>query len=257
MHLVDMENKKLLVEYCLRLADTSLILGQRLGEWCGHGPILEEDIALTNISLDCIGQARGFYTYAAEIEGLGKTEDDYAYLRDEREFRNLLIVEQANGDFAQTIMRQFLVSAFQFYYFEALINSADEKIAALAEKSLKEVAYHLRHATAWTVRLGDGTEESRQRMEKAVEELWPFTGDMFDVDSVDEELIRQSVAADVRKLKPRWEKKVKEVFDEATLKVPENVFMMSGSREGKHTELLGYILAEMQSLHRAHPGAQW
>ena len=252
-----MENKKLIVEYCLRLADTSLILGQRLGEWCGPGPILEEDIALTNISLDCIGQARGFYTYAAQTEGLGKTEDDYAYLRDEREFRNLLIVEQANGDFGQTIMRQFLVSAFQFYFFDALKKSADKTIAALAEKSLKEVAYHLRHSSSWVIRLGDGTEESHQRMVKAIDELWLYTGDMFDMDSVDEELIKLSIAVDTKKIKPLWDKKVKEVFEEATLSIPENVFMMSGSREGKHTELLGYILAEMQSLHRAHPGAQW
>jgi ring-1,2-phenylacetyl-CoA epoxidase subunit PaaC len=252
-----MKMKDHLIEYCLRIADTSLVLGQRLGEWCGHGPILEEDIALTNISLDCIGQARGFYNYAAILEDNGKTEDDYAYLRDEREFKNLLLVEQSNGDFGQTIMRQFFVSAFQFYFFESLKNSDDKTIAALAEKSLKEVTYHLRHSAAWVIRLGDGTDESRQRMSSAIEELWLYTGDMFDMDETDKVLIGQSVAVDLEKIKPLWMNKVKEVFEEATLEVPQNVFMLSGSREGKHTEHLGYILAEMQSLHRAHPGAQW
>ncbi len=249
--------KEYLIKYSLRLADTSLILGQRLGEWCGHGPILEEDIALTNISLDCIGQARGFYTYAAELDGSGKTEDDFAYLRDEREFENLLIVEQPNGDFGQTIMRQFLVSAFQYYFFEELTNSKDKTISALAEKSLKEVSYHLRHSSAWVIRLGDGTEESKRRMEKAVEELWMYTGDMFDMDETDAALIKEFIAADTKIIKPLWENKVREVFAEASLTIPENVFMMSGSREGKHTENLGFILAEMQSLHRAHPGAEW
>lgn len=249
--------KDYLIEYCLRLADTSLILGQRLAEWCGHGPILEEDIALTNISLDCIGQARGFYSYAAELEGSGKTEDDYAYMRDERDFKNLLIVEQPNMDFAQTIMRQFFVSAFQLYFFDALTKSSDQTLAALAEKSLKEVSYHFRHASAWVIRLGDGTAESKRRMENAIDELWLYTGDMFDMDKTELELSQKSIAVDRSKLKSLWDKKVQEVFSEATLTVPENVFMMSGSREGKHTEHLGFILAEMQSLHRAHPGAEW
>jgi ring-1,2-phenylacetyl-CoA epoxidase subunit PaaC len=252
-----MENKKQIIEYSLRLADTSLILGQRLGEWCGHGPVLEEDIALTNISLDCIGQARGLYGYAAELEGNGKTEDDYAYLRDERDYRNFLLVEQPNGDFGQTIMRQFFVSTFQYYFFGELKNSKDKTLAALAEKSLKEVSYHLRHSSAWVVRLGDGTGESRQRMENAVDSLWLYTGDMFDMDDTDEILLKESIAVNTKKIKPLWDTKVKEVFSEATLAVPENVFMMSGSREGKHTENLGFILAEMQSLHRAHPGAEW
>ena len=249
--------KENVIEYCLRLADTSLILGQRLGEWCGHGPILEEDIALTNISLDCIGQARGFYSYAAELEGNGKTEDDFAYLRDERDYRNLLIVEQANGDFGQTMMRQFLFSTFQLYFFDALKNSSDKTIAALAAKSLKEVTYHVRHSSAWVIRLGDGTEERKQRIEKSLDELWLYTGDMFDMDETEIKLAENSIAVDRKKLKPLWDKKVQEVFTEASLEVPQNIFMMSGSREGKHTEHLGYILAEMQSLHRAHPGVQW
>lgn len=249
--------KDQLIEYCLRIADTSLILGQRLGEWCGHGPILEEDIALTNISLDCIGQARGFYTYAAELEGKGKTEDDYAYLRDEREFKNLLIVEQPNNDFGQTIMRQFLVSTFQYYFFDALRNSSDKTLAALAEKSLKEVSYHLRHSSAWVIRLGDGTEESKQRMETALGELWLYTGDMFDMDETEKSLAEKFIGVDRKTLKSLWDNKVEQVFAEATLEVPQDVFMMSGSREGRHTEHLGFILAEMQSLHRAHPGVEW
>ena len=252
-----MENNKELIEYCLRLGDTSLILGQRLAEWCGHGPILEEDIALTNISLDYIGQARAFYSYAATLEGAGKTEDDFAYLRDEREFKNVLLAEQPNGDFGQTIMRQFLISAFQYYYYAELKNSKDKTLAALAEKSLKEVTYHLRHSSSWVIRLGDGTDESKRRMENAIEELWLFTGDLFDLDDVDRKLIKEGIAVDSSAFKDQWNKKVKEVFDEAALKVPENIFMVSGSREGKHTEHLGYILAEMQSLHRAHPGVQW
>lgn len=252
-----MENKNQLIEYLLRLADTSLINGQRLAEWCGHGPILEEDIALTNISLDCIGQARGFYQYAAQLEGAGKTEDDLAYLRDERGFKNLLLTELPNGDFAQTILRQFLVSAFQYFYFDKLRASTDKTIAALAEKSFKEVAYHLRHSSAWVIRLGDGTDESRERMLKALDELWLYTGDLFDADGIETELVKAGIAPDAKAIQTRWLQKVKEVFDEATLPVPEKVFMMSGSREGKHTENLGYILAEMQSLHRAHPGAEW
>lgn len=251
-----MDNRNNLVEYSLRIADTSLILGQRLGEWCGHGPILEEDIALTNIALDCIGQARGFYSYAAQTEG-GKTEDDYAYLREEREFRNVLLAELPNGDFGQTIMRQFLVSAYQYYFFDALKNSNDKMFSALAEKSLKEVSYHLRHTSAWVIRLGDGTETSKEKMEAAIDELWPYTGDLFDMDAVDDSLLGQNIAVDLKKIKPVWDKHVREVFNEATLAVPENIFMMSGSREGKHTEHLGYILAEMQSLHRAHPGVTW
>ncbi len=252
-----METKFSLFQYCLRIGDTSLILSQRLGAWCGHGPILEEDIALTNIALDLIGQAREFLTYAGEVEGTGRMEDDLAYWRGEREFRNLLIVEQPNGDFGQTILRQFLVSAFHFYLFDELIKSTDKTIAALAEKSLKEVTYHVRHSGEWVKRLGDGTEESHQRMMKAIDELWMFTGDLFDMDETDQALIRKGIAADLSKINPLWNNKVKEVFAQATLIIPENVYMIRGSREGKHTEYLGHILAEMQSLTRAFPGAQW
>lgn len=246
-----------LFQYCLRLGDTSLILSQRLGEWCGHGPILEEDIALTNIALDLVGQATAFLKYASETEGKGRTEDDLSFLRDAREFRNLLITEQPNGDYGQTIMRQFLVSAFLYYFYEELKKSKDKTFAALAEKSLKEVTYHLRHTSAWVIRLGDGTEESHQRMKNAIDELWLFTGDMFDMDDIDKSLIEQGIAVDLNKVKSSWDKKVREVFTEATLTVPENVFMIKGSREGKHTEYLGHLLSEMQVLPRSFPGAQW
>ncbi len=249
--------KTALFEYTLRLGDSPLILGQRLGEWCGHGPILEEDIALTNISLDLIGQARAFLTYAGELEGKGRTEDDLAYLRDEREFRNLLLTELPNGDFAQTLLRQFFVSAFHYYFYTELSKSKDETLAALAEKSLKEVAYHLRHSSEWVIRLGDGTTESKHRLENALEELWRYTGDLFDMDETDKTLIAEELVPDLSHLHELWTNKIRETFDSATISVPEKVFMMSGSRKGKHTENLGHLLSEMQSLHRAHPGVSW
>lgn len=252
-----MENNSYLFEYSLRIGDTSLILGQRLGEWCGHGPILEEDIALTNIALDLIGQSRAFLTYAGQVEGNGRTEDDLAYLRGEREFRNLLIVEQPNGDYGQTILRQFLVSIFQYYFFDELTKSQDKTLAALAEKSLKEVAYHVRHCGEWVKRLGSGTVESHQRMTYAVDELWRFTGDLFDSDETDRELISKGIAVDLSKIKLLWDNKVNEIFTLATLSIPENSYMIRGSREGKHTEHLGHLLAEMQSLPRAFPGTIW
>jgi ring-1,2-phenylacetyl-CoA epoxidase subunit PaaC len=252
-----MDTRNNLFEYCLRLGDSNLILAQRLGEWCGHGPILEEDIALTNICLDLLGQSRAMLTYAGEVEGKGRTEDDLAYMREVLDYRNVLLTEQPNGDFAQTILKQFLYSAYQYFLYEALKQSKDKTIAALAEKSLKEVAYHLRHSSEWVKRLGDGTEESRQRIMTALNELWIYTGDMFDMDEVDTALIKEGIAADLNLVKVMWENKVKEVFEEATLAVPENTFMIKGSRIGKHTEHLGYILAEMQVLHRQHPNVEW
>lgn len=248
---------KPLFEYTLRLGDSSLILGQRLGEWCGHGPILEEDIALTNISLDLIGQARAFLTYAGEVEGNGRNEDDLAYLRGERGFRNLLLTELPNGDFGQTILRQLLVSTFQYYFYTELKNSKDSILAALAEKSLKEVTYHLRHSREWVKRLGDGTEESHNRMVDALNELWNYTGDLFDMDETDQTLIKSGIAVDLNNVRTQWENKINEIFAEANLAIPEKSFMIRGSREGKHTEYLGHMLAEMQSLARAHPGANW
>jgi ring-1,2-phenylacetyl-CoA epoxidase subunit PaaC len=244
-------------EYLLRLGDTSLIIGHRLSEWCGHGPILEEDIALINIALDFVGNATALLTYAGEVEGLGRTEDDLAFMRDERAFRNLLITEQPNGDFAMTIARQFLVDAYLFFLYEELKSSKDETIAAIAVKSHKEITYHLRHTTEWMYRLGDGTEESRERMQNALNDLWIFTSDLFDMDEVDALLITEGIAPDLNNIKADWDKRVKEVIEKATLQIPTTTFKQKGSREGKHTEHLGFLLAEMQYVHRAYPGSTW
>jgi len=249
---------KELFEYCLRLGDSSLIMSQRLGEWCGHGPILEEDIALTNIALDLIGQARAFLTYAGEVEGMGRSEDELAYHRDAQQFRNVLLSEQPNGDFGVTIIRQLFVSTYQFYLYTELCKSKDQTLAALAAKSLKEVTYHVRHASDWTLRLGDGTEESHERAQTAVDDLWIFIDDLFDKDEVDDTLLKQSIAPDITEVRKQWMSHIQKVLSEATLTIPElNSFMRTGSRRGNHTEYLGYILAEMQFLPRAYPDAKW
>ena len=244
--------KKALIDYVLHLADNTLILSQRNGEWCAHGPVLEQDIAITNISLDLIGQARNFYQYAAQLIGGDATEDTLAYLRKEREFKNCLLVEQPNGDWAQTILRQFLFSNYQHLLYTELQNHTDEQIAAIAAKAIKEVNYHLRWTSEWVIRLGDGTEESRNRMVKAIDELWRYSGELFvpanyELESGIDISLQKSVAID----------KIKEVFDEATLPVPENIFMQSGGKEGKHTEYLGFILTELQYMQRTYPGAEW
>lgn len=243
--------------YILHLADNSLILGQRNSEWCGHGPVLEQDIAITNISLDLIGQARNFYQYAATLIGNGETEDSLAYLRKEREFKNCLLVEQPNADWAQTILRQFFFSQYQYLLFQQLQNSNDKQLAAIAEKSFKEVTYHLRWSSEWVIRLGDGTEESHKRMLKAIEELWRYTGEIFEVTSYELRVASEGIAVDVSKLKETWLNKVKEVFNEATLSIPEKVFMQTGGKNGKHTEHLGYILTELQYMQRAYPNCEW
>jgi ring-1,2-phenylacetyl-CoA epoxidase subunit PaaC len=252
-----MTKQEALFEYCLRIGDTGVVLGQRLGEWCGHGPVLEEDIAMTNIALDLIGQARGFLTYAGEVEGKGRSEDDLAYLRSDREYRNLLLAEQPNGDFAVTMLRQFLISAFQQHFHEALRKSKDSTLSALGEKSLKEVTYHLRHSRDWVLRLALGTDESRSRLMAAQEELWTYTGDLFDMDIVDETLIREGIGVDLTQVRPLWEQTVKETFTEAEIPYPADSFMQRGSREGRHTEHLGHLLSELQILHRSIPNAQW
>jgi len=241
-----------LVNYTLHLADTNLILAQGNAEWCGHGPILEQDIAITNISLDLLGQSRNFYQYAATLIGNDATEDSLAYLRTEREFKNCLLVEQPNSDWAQTILRQFFFSAYQHLLYEKLQNSNDEQIAAIAAKALKEVAYHLRWSSEWVMRLGDGTDESRQRMLKAIDELWRYTGELFV--AADYEL---KAGFDISLLRDDWMKKITSVFEEATLPVPEKVFMQTGGKTGTHTEHLGYILTELQYLQRTYPNAQW
>ncbi|HWR33370.1 MAG TPA: 1,2-phenylacetyl-CoA epoxidase subunit PaaC [Chitinophagaceae bacterium] len=241
-----------LFDYTLYLADNSLILGQRNSDWCGHGPILEQDIAITNISLDLIGQARSFYQYAAQLIADGTTEDSLAYLRTEREFKNCLLVEQPNGDWAQTILRQFIFSSYQYYLYQYLQKNADATIAAIAEKSLKEVSYHLRWSGEWVIRLGDGTIESRNRMINAIDELWRYSGELLVPASYENEL-----GIDVASFKHEWLKKVKTVFDQATLTIPSNVFMQIGGKTGSHTEHLGYILSDLQYLQRTYPGCEW
>jgi ring-1,2-phenylacetyl-CoA epoxidase subunit PaaC len=246
---LELKNK---IDYVLHLGDTTLILSQRNAEWCGHGPILEQDIAITNISLDLIGQARNFYQYAAQLKADGSTEDSLAYLRTEREFKNLLLAEQPNGDWAQTILRQFFISSYQYFLYQYLQKQSDNTIAAIAEKSLKEVTYHLRWSSEWVIRLGDGTEESHSRILKAIDELWRYTGELFQPAVYEKELnIDGSV------LKNEWSQKIRAVFEEATLPVPENIFMQTGGKTGTHTEHLGYILTELQYLQRAYPGAEW
>lgn len=266
--------KQALIDYLIHLADNALILGHRNSEWCGHGPVLEQDIAITNISLDLIGQARNFYQYAATKMNAQKvssgwgvpmaigieraaTEDSLAYLRDNRQFKNCLLVEQPNGDWAKTILRQFLFSSYQYYLYEELQTSKDEQLAAIGEKSLKEVTYHLRWSSEWVIRLGDGTTESHRRMLNAIDELWMHTGELFTVTGYESRVIGEGIGVDVSLLKTKWEEKIKAVFEEATLAYPGNVFMQTGGKEGMHTEHLGYILAELQFMQRAYPGCEW
>ena len=250
--------KNNLINYTLHLADNTLILAQRNSEWCGHGPVLEQDIAITNISLDLLGQARNFYQYAAVLLGNGSAEDSLAYLRSEREFKNCLLLELPKGDWAQTILRQFLFSQFQFLLFSKLQNSnQDEQLAAIAAKSLKEVTYHLRWSSEWMIRLGDGTEESNSRVRNAIEELWRYTGELFEPSDYELQLAAEGTGVDVSKLKDEWLNKVKEVFTKATLDIPENIFMQTGGKNGIHTEHLGFILTELQYMQRTYPGAKW
>lgn len=246
-----------MLEYLLRLGDNTLVLSQRLSEWCGHGPVLEQDIALTNIALDLLGQTRMYLTYAAELEGQGRSEDDLAYFRDAHQFRNCLLVERPNGDFAQTIVRQFFFDVFNYYQLQSLRNSSDQRLADIAEKALKEVTYHLRFSSEWVIRLGDGTEISHQKMQTAVDTLWPFSGEMMTPDVLDTEMAEQGIAPNLLEIKTLWNKKVAEVLDEATLTLPTNTWMQSGGKQGKHSEHLGFLLAEMQHIQRTYPGNTW
>jgi len=248
---------KALFIYTLRLADTALINGHRLSEWCGRAPVLEEELALANVALDLIGQARTLYAYAGEVEGLGRGEDALAYLRDVASYRNLLMVERPNGDFAVTILRQFLLSAFMHPFWEAMSRSTDATLAGIAAKAVKEVAYHLRHCGEWAVRLGDGTAESHRRIGEALDELWPYTGEFFETDEVERQLIAAGVAVDPQKLRPRFEATLDRVLREATLERPRDGWMQTGGRHGRHSEHLGHVLAELQYLQRAYPGATW
>lgn len=246
---------KNLIDYTLQLADSTLILTQRNGAWCGHGPILEQDIAITNITLDLIGQSRNLYQYAATLIGGDSTEDKLAYLRPEREFQNILLAEQENGDWAQTIIRQFFFSVYQYFLYEKLQHCKDEQLSAIAAKSLKEVTYHVKWSSEWVIRLGDGTTESNERMQKAIQTLWQYTGEMFVPSNYEKAL--ENTIPDVALLKDAWMEKVNRVFEEATLSIPENVFMQLGGKNGTHTEKLGYILSELQYLQRVYPGAEW
>jgi len=245
-----------LVLYVLRRADDALVLGHRLSEWCGHAPTLEQDMALANIGLDLIGQARSLYAAAAHAEAAGNTEDGYAYLRDAPQYRNLLLAEQPNGDFAATMVRQFLYSAFADLYWRAMTDSADPALAAIAAKSEKESAYHLRHSAEWIVRLGDGTAESHRRAQAAVDALWPYTGEMFAGED-ETALVESGVAADPAALHGLWTATVRSVLTRATLPLPTGAFMHRGGRTGRHTEHLGPMLAQMQHLPRTYPGASW
>jgi len=246
-----------LFQYCLRLGDNGLILGHRLSEWCGHGPILEVDMALTNIALDQVGQARNWLKLAGEIEGQGRSEDDLAYLREEREYLNLLLVEQPNTDFAYTIVRQFLFDAFNFYLHQKLASSKDERVAALAEKSLKEITYHLRYSSEWMIRLGDGTEESHQKMQQALDDLWMYSGEALQADEIDAELAEAGIGVDLGSIQPLVNEKIDAILQEATLEKPQDTFMQSGGKQGRHTEHMGYILTELQYMQRTYPGLEW
>lgn len=252
-----MNKQEALFKYILRLADNSLILSQRLSEWTSKGPFLEEDLALTNIALDILGQANSLLEYAAKVEGKGRTSDDLAFFRNEREFYNTLLVEQPNGDYAQTILRQCMIDNFDLLFYMELAKSNDETLAAIAAKSIKEITYHVRHTSSWLERFGNGTEESLSRTQKALNELWRFTDELFEMNEVDEILLKEKIAVDLHALKPIWKKQIDTVFEKANLKIPAATFMQTGSRNAKHTEHLGYILAEMQYLPRMHPTAKW
>jgi len=250
-----------LAAYALALGDDALVLAQRCGEWITNAPQLEEDVALANIGLDLLGQARTLLTYAGEVEGMidgkGRSEDDLAYLRGEREFTNVQLVELENGDFALTMARLLAFSTYQLAFYEELQGSADPTLAAIAAKAVKEVAYHRDHARSWVLRLGDGTDESHRRMQAGLERVWPYVGELFDASWISPGLVERGVAVDVRTLEDDWNAYLTQVLAEATLEVPQVAQRPTGGRRGIHTEVMGYLLAEMQHLARSHPGATW
>lgn len=249
---------KFLPDYVLYLADSSLIMGHRLSEWTGYGPMLEQDIAISNIALDLIGQSRNFYQYAATLID-NATEDSLAYLRDARDFKNLLITELPNGDWAKTLMKLFLFSTYQFYLYKNLMSAANTSMSGISEKSFKEVTYHLQWSSDWIVRMGDGTQESNARMNNALDEVWPYTGEFFQPAEYEIEIEKSELSITVSDIRKSWQEKVKAVFEEATLLYPveKNTWMHTGGKNGIHTEHLGYLLAEMQFLQRAYPGCEW
>ena len=246
-----------LFELLIRLGDDHLVLGHRISEWCGHAPMLEEDLALPNIALDLIGQARSLYSYAGEIEGRGRDEDQIAYVRLERDYQNLLLTERPNGDFAHTIVRQLFFSVFMQAWWREAVKSTDETLAAIAAKAVKEAAYHVRHAAEWTIRLGDGTDESARHMADAVSALWPYTGEMFETDPVTDTLAEAGVAPDPASLKAEWAKGIADIFAEAMLSMPDETWQQSGGRKGRHGEEMGFLLADLQYMQRAYPGMTW
>jgi len=253
-----MTTKDALFTYLLRQADLNLILGHRVSEWCGHGPVLEQDIALINTALDILGQAKSLFNFAAEYQGEGKTEDDLAYIRVEREYLNPLICELPNGHFGDTIARQFFIDAFQYLYYQELKSSKNEFLSAFAEKSLKEVTYHLRFSSEWLTRLGDGTAESHEKIQESVDDIWEFTGELFETDEVEKTLIEEGIIVDSSKFKDEWLELVQSILTKATLTVPDkDAWMITGGRTGKHTEHLGFILSDLQYLQRAYPNASW
>lgn len=250
-------DRESLLEFVLRLADDHLVLGHRLSEWCGHAPMLEEDLAMPNMALDLIGQARALYAYAGEIEGKGRTEDDFAYWRPERAFRNCLLAERPNGDFAHTMLRQLLFAAFMEPFWRGTVSSRDEMLGGIAAKAAKEVAYHIRHAGEWVVRLGDGTEESARRLRQAAEELAPYVDELFGTDAVTEAMAAAGIAPDPASLRPEFERTLGAIFAEARLDMPKAEWPQTGGREGRHGETIGHLLAELQFMQRTYPGAVW
>lgn len=249
--------KNNLFTYTLRIADDSLILGQRLAEWCGHGPVIEEDIALSNIALDLIGQATNLLEYAATVENKGRTADNLAFLRFENQYFNTQLVEQRNGDFAVTMVRQWIFDTFRLPFYEALQHSSDSQLAAIAEKSLKETKYHWKHSSEWIIRMGDGTEESNKRVNDALILLWKFSDELFFMDDVDQDLIAQGIAIDLETLRPIFNERIQLVLQQATLQLPDSKWKLNGGRLGRHTEHFGHLIAEMQYMQRAYPNMEW
>lgn len=244
-----------LKDFILMLADNSMILGQRLGEWCGHGPILEQDIALTNIALDIIGEARAYYQYLGEIEG--KYEDDYPMLRNERQFKNVLLVEQPNGNWGDTMMRQFMFDCWHYHHLEHMTESSDERLMAIAKKSIKEANYHLSFSSDWVIRLGDGTSESHQKMQSALENFIPYFDEFFTPSVFESQCQNTKISPDLHTVKAKALAKFNNTIAQATLTLPEKVFTKKGGKTGIHTEYLGFILTELQYMQRAYPGAEW
>lgn len=246
-----------LIQYIYGIADNALILGQRLGELCGHGPSLETDIAMTNIALDLFGQVRSYYQYAAKIQGNNTTEDTIAFLRKEKEYKNVLLVEQPNTDFAYSITRQFLFDMFHIELLNELQNSKDETLAAIARKSIKEVSYHVRFSSDWMRRLGDGTEESNQKVQTAVNDLWVYTDELFHQTDADKAMVSEGIGVDVTQLKQSYYQKVSAILEEATIEVPKMEYFQKGGKQGIHSEYMGYILTEMQYMQRTYPNMNW